>query len=93
MTKTNNTNSEDIFNFPCEFPIKAIGKNNDNFQQLILELIQVHIETIHPKQITVNPSKNNKFLSVTIRILATSKPQLDAIYTDLHNHNLVLYTL
>lgn len=89
----NTPTTQDIFNFPCEFPIKAIGKDNNDFQQLVLSLIQKHIEQIHPKQISIKPSSNGKFLSVTVRILATSKPQLDTIYTDLNNHDAVLYTL
>ncbi len=89
----NKTNIDDLFNFPCEFPIKAIGKDNNNFQQIVLALIQTHIEKIHPKHITSKPSSNGKFLSVTVRILAISKPQLDEIYTALNNHPQVLYTL
>jgi putative lipoic acid-binding regulatory protein len=85
--------TQNIFNFPCEFPIKAVGKNENDFQKIVLDLIQNHIQEIHPKQITLKSSRNGQYLSITTRILATSKPQLDAIYTDLNNHDLVLYTL
>jgi putative lipoic acid-binding regulatory protein len=85
--------TQDLFNFPCEFPIKAVGKDDNDFQKLVVDLIKNHIKNIHPKQITSKSSSSGQYLSVTTRILATSKPQLDAIYTDLNNHKLVLYTL
>ncbi|SFV63824.1 Proposed lipoate regulatory protein YbeD [hydrothermal vent metagenome] len=84
---------EQLFNFPCEFPIKAIGKDINNFEEQVTALIQKHIPNIHPKQIKSKLSSSKTFLSVTITILATSKKQLDDIYTDLNKDTNVLYTL
>jgi putative lipoic acid-binding regulatory protein len=40
-----------------------------------------------------NLSSGNKYLSVTTIINAESKDQLDTIYQELNNHELVLMTL
>lgn len=86
------SDTDKLFNFPCQFPIKCVGKK-EQFQTIVANIITSHIGVIHPSQIKTKISSKDKYLSVTITILASSKPQLDAIYTELNNHPQVLYTL
>ncbi len=88
-----NNNFDKLFNFPCKFPIKVIGKDTNDFEDIIFKLIKKHIPLIHKNQFKYKSSSNKKYISVTITILATSKNQLDNIYLELNNHPLVLYTL
>ncbi len=86
--------SEDtLFEFPCPFPIKAMGKGDVGLDLLVIEIIERHAPSVSPNDVKTRPSKDGNFLAVTVTIEATSKRQLDAIYQDLTDHPLVLVAL
>ena len=74
---------ETLLEFPCEFPIKAMGLSCDEFEIAVIEIINRHVENLSEGALTMKPSKNGKYTAITIRITAHSKDQLDAIYMDL----------
>ena len=84
---------ETLLEFPCRFPIKAMGKNNGNFESLIIEIVRRHVNNLSTQDIKTRLSKGDKFLSVTVTIEATSKKQLDAIYQGLTDCPEVLMAL
>jgi uncharacterized protein len=83
---------ETLLEFPCQFPIKAMGKNNLEFDLLVIEIVRRHVPE-NEKAVTTRPSKDGNYLAVTVLIQATSKQQLDAIYQDLTDHPQVLMAL
>jgi len=87
------TNSETLLEFPCDFPIKAMGLNDTDFDLLIAELVRKHAPDFHEGAVQSKPSSNGKYTSITITITATSKAQLDAIYQSLSDHERVLMAL
>ena len=88
MSKT-----ESPLQFPCTFPIKALGKTTPELDILIVEIIRSHVKDISEGAIKTRPSKNGNYLSVTITITATSQEQLDAIYQDLTDCPAVIMAL
>jgi len=72
-----------LFEFPCQFPVKAMGKNTAEFDSIVVAIVREHVEDIHEGAIKSRLSKGDKFISVTVMIEATSKRQLDAIYQGL----------
>jgi putative lipoic acid-binding regulatory protein len=84
---------ESILEFPCQFPIKAMGKTSSKLDILIVDIIQRHVQDIPEGALLSRPSKNGKYTSITITIEATSKQQLDAIYQELSDHPDVLMAL
>jgi putative lipoic acid-binding regulatory protein len=84
---------ETLLEFPCQFPIKAMGKSDIEFELLVIEIVRRHIPDLHEPKMTSRPSKDGNYLAVTVLILATSKQQLDAIYQDLSDHPNVLMAL
>ena len=84
---------ESALQFPCQFPIKAMGKTSSKLDILIVEIIQRHVQDIPEGALLSRPSKNGKYTSITITIEATSKQQLDAIYQELSDHPDVLMAL
>ena len=84
---------EDIFNFPCEYPIKIFGENQPEFQKKVCYIVEAHIGKLHANQTTIKYSSKGKYISLTVRIIATSRQQLDAINHDLQNCPLVSYLL
>ncbi len=84
---------ESLLEFPCQFPIKAMGKTDLELDLLVIEIIRRHVADINEGAITTRPSKDGNYISVTVVIEATSKQQLDAIYQDLTAHPHVLMAL
>lgn len=84
---------ETFFEFPCQFPIKAMGKTDIELDLLVIEIISRHVPVINKESVATRPSKDGNYISVTVTIEASSKQQLDAIYQDLNDHPHVLMTL
>jgi putative lipoic acid-binding regulatory protein len=84
---------EDIFNFPCEFPLKVFGENQPDFEKTVCNIVEAHTGKLHANQTTIKLSSKGKYISLTIRIIATSRQQLDAINQDLQSSPLVSYLL
>lgn len=87
------TEKESLLKFPCEFPIKVMGKATDEFELFVLEVMRKHVINIQENAIESRKSENGNYLSVTVTINATSKEQLDAIYRELTASQLVLMAL
>ena len=79
----NEKQPDSVMEFPCQFPIKALGKTSPQLDMLVIEIVRRHVEDIHEDAVTIRPSKGGKYTSVTVTIEASSKQQLDAIYYDL----------
>ena len=86
-------NNEDIFNFPCDYPIKIFGLSQPDFKKTVCQIVESHIGQLHANQLTIKNSSKGKYNSITIRIIATSRKQLDAKNSDLHACPLVSYLL
>ena len=84
---------EDIFNFPCEYPIKIFGENQPEFIKTVCNIVETHTGKLHANQTTTKYSSKSKYISLTVRIIATSRQQLDAINKDLQSCPLVSYLL
>ena len=83
----------ELITFPCIFPVKVMGANQDDFENLVVEIIQKHAPSISGKDITSRLSRNGRFLSVKVHVHAVSRAQLDAIYGELSAHERVLMLL
>ena len=84
---------EDIFNFPCDYPIKVFGLNQPEFQKTVCNIVEAHTGKLHANQSAIKYSSKSKYISLTIRIIATSRQQLDTINQDLQSCPLVSYLL
>jgi putative lipoic acid-binding regulatory protein len=84
---------DELFDFPCKFPVKAMGRESGEFEQLVTGLVLQHAELHTDGGISVVPSGAGNFLSVTVVIEAVSREQLDRIYQDLTDCEQVLMAL
>lgn len=87
------TESESPLQFPCEFLIKVFGNASDQFELEVLTIIRKHVQDLREDALRVRPSKDGKYLAITIKINAQSKVQLDDIYRDLSGNPHVLMAL
>ncbi len=85
--------AEEIFNFPCDYPIKVMGKNCKQLRVEICNIIERYAGEIHTSKITSKKSAKGNYISYTVRIVATSKTQLNSINKELQEHPLIAYIL
>jgi uncharacterized protein len=79
--------------FPCDFPIKVMGRKEPGFAQAVMEIVLRHAPDFDPATIGMRPSRQGKYLSVTCVIRAVSRAQLDALYQELCDHPSVVMVL
>lgn len=79
--------------FPCEYPVKAMGANKDDFHDEIYQCIKAHAPEVSKEGVQIKTSKNGKYLSVTVLVYAQSRDHLIAIYQDLRALDSVVWTL
>jgi len=87
------TENDTLLEFPCSFPIKAMGRNGEDFESTVTEIVLRHAQLTDDENITARSSGSGNFLSVTVTINALSRPQLDRIYEDLTACEQVLMAL
>ncbi len=82
-----------VIDFPCEFPIKMMGRDTPEFRATARQLVENHVGPIADEAVQTNLSGQGNFVSVTVTITATNQQQLDAIYRDVSGHDDVLMAL
>lgn len=82
-----------LLTFPCVFPMKVMGRREDGFAQTVSEIVLRHADDFHPETIEMRSSKNGRYLSLTVTINARSREQLDALYSELSKHPMVMMVL
>ena len=84
---------QSLLAFPCEFPIKVMGKTQPGFAQAVIEVVQRHAPGFEPATLEMRPSREGRYLSLTCTIQATSREQLDDLYRELCDHPMVTMVL
>ncbi len=79
--------------YPCNFPIKIMGRDGQKFTQSILMIVKRHASDFDEATVETRISKKNKYLSLTCTVRAISRVQLDALYQELCDHPMVLMVL
>lgn len=87
------TDPDALFQFPCRFPIKATGLAQGDFAAVVVEIVRRHAPDLDEGAVTLRQSSGGKWLAVTVTIEAQSRAQLDAIYRDLTDHELVVWAI
>ena len=69
--------------FPCDYAIKVIGRDENNFERFVRRVITRHVPGVDPDSFSTRSSRQNTYLSVTVDFLAESRSQLNALYVEL----------
>ena len=85
--------NETLLEFPCDFPIKIMGSRTDDFAQTVVDIVLRHAPDFSAETVEMRPSRAGNYLSVTCTIRATSRAQLDALYSELSGHPAVKMVL
>lgn len=87
------TEQSSLIEYPCDFPIKIMGKAQQDFTQIALAIVKYHAPDFDTGTMAVRASKSGTYLSITCTIRATSRSQLDALYQALSDHPMVSVVL
>ena len=85
--------SESLIEYPCDFPIKVLGRMQAGFAQAVLAVVHAHAPDFDGSTMEMKTSRQGKYLSVTCVIRATSRQQLDQLYRALCDHPMVVMVL
>ncbi len=79
--------------FPSQFPIKVMGRQDSDLRALTQAIIERHSGPLPESSIRTRTSADGNFLALTYTVLASSREQLDAIYRELTACKSVLMAL
>lgn len=85
--------SESLLEFPCDFPLKVMGRNEAGFRELVVTLVESHTGAIAGERVSQRESRDGNFLALTLVLHAESQDQLDAVYEALSAHDQILMVL
>ena len=88
-----NKSSEELFNFPCDYTIKIFGKKNQELKKIVCSIIERYTRQLHDNQINEKISSKGAYVSLSVKIIATSRAQLDNINKELQSCPDVAYIL
>jgi putative lipoic acid-binding regulatory protein len=69
--------------FPCDYPVKVMGENGDDFVDLVVGIGQRHAPELTEERVSVRASRNARWVSVTMTIRATGEAQLRDLFEEL----------
>jgi len=79
--------------FPCDFPIKVMGRKEKRFTQTVIDIVRKHAPDFDAATVELRPSRQGSYLSVTCTVRAISREQLDTLYQELCDHPSVVMVL
>ncbi|MEZ5503900.1 MAG: DUF493 domain-containing protein [Halioglobus sp.] len=69
--------------FPCDYPIKVLGRSSESFTAIILEVFERHAPGFDQQAVVARASREGTFTALTVTITATGIEQLEALHQDL----------
>lgn len=84
---------DSIIEYPLDFPVKIMGLNQPGFTPAMVALVRRHAPDFDAATLETRPSREGKYVSLTVTIRAVSREQLDALYQALSDHPMVAMAL
>lgn len=85
--------SDSLLEFPCDFPLKVMGRESAGFREMVVGLVEAHAGPVDAERLQLRHSRDGNFVSLTLWVHTESQSQLDAVYGALTAHEQVLMVL
>ena len=85
--------NESLIEFPCDFPIKVMGKSHPDFTETIVSVVLQFDPTFDAARIKTRPSSGGNYVGLTVTVRALNREHLDDIYRALTGHPMVSVVL
>lgn len=82
-----------LLEFPCQFPLKIMGRAEDQLAQTVLAIVLRHAPDFDGASMEMRASSGGNYVSLTCTVTAISQEQLDNLYRELSGHPLIKYVL
>ncbi|WP_218313453.1 HP0495 family protein [Halomonas sp. 18071143] len=69
--------------FPCDYSLKVVGDAADDFPAWVCQVIVKHAPDFDETTLQVVDSRNGRFQSVRVTIVATGEQQLSSLFDEL----------
>lgn len=79
--------------FPCRYPVKAMTRSRERAVGRVVDAVSGSGVEPERASVTVRPSRNGRFQSVTVVVRADSRGQLENAYQRLQALDVVVMTL
>ncbi len=80
------TEKTTLIEFPCDFLIKIIGKNTENFTHDVLTIVRKHCPNTLDEAIQYQKSQQSSYIAISATVYALNQVSLDALYLELTQH-------
>lgn len=91
LTINSDAKLKDLLEFPCTFTYKVMGYAKPELPEKVLEVIQRHAPGDYSP--TVKPSSKGNYHAVSVTINATSIEQVETLYKELGDIDIVRMVL
>ncbi|OXX72969.1 DUF493 family protein YbeD [Vibrio sp. V03_P4A6T147] len=91
LTINSDAKLKDLLEFPCSFTYKVMGHAKPELPEKVLEVIQRHAPGDYSPRVT--PSAKGTYHSLSINITATSIEQVEILYKELGEIDIVRMVL
>jgi uncharacterized protein len=85
--------SGSLIEYPSQFPIKVMGSRVEGFVEAVVEVAKRFDPGLDESKLELRPSREGNYLGITLTVTATSREQLDALYSALTSHPMVKIVL
>jgi len=79
--------------FPCTLGIKAMGRQAEDFERMIIDIVAGHVGEESIIEVTCKESSGGKYHSVTCEVKLENRQEMEAIYKTMFDHPDILMTL
>jgi putative lipoic acid-binding regulatory protein len=82
-----------LLEFPCRIDVKVMGRADERFAELVLELVRRHVPDVTRDAVRSRLSQQGNYVALTVSVQAESREQMDALYRDLTAHEKIVIAL
>ena len=76
-------NAPAALEFPTDYPLKVVGRADEEFSERVHAIVLRHTPTLDAQQVSERLSANGNFLSISYRLRAESRAQIEALVSEL----------
>ena len=83
-----------LIEYPTPYTFKVMGKQEHGFREYVRALFhRIMGQEVSPDSMSEQPSRGEKYLSVSVTVVLLSEEQRRHVYTELHKERRILYYL
>jgi uncharacterized protein len=82
-----------LLSFPTDYPLKVVGRPAAEFRARVHAIVLRHVPELDAAQVSERLSANGNFLSISYRVRAASRGQIEALVQELRGCQGVLMLL